>query len=122
MTTLYLPKPMDGRRRLEAVKALGKPVGRTPGGWVADLAGLKKSVALCAHCDPKWSPKRHGYYEFRRDVKALDTCDGCQTVEVTKIFVHESVWFQVGQPPRRRTGRWGTMLGWLPERYRTDTR
>jgi len=113
--TLWLPTPMTARRRVEAEQARGRPSGRTPGGWVADFVGLKKSVALCAACDPKWQPKRHAYLNFNRGVQVHDTCDGCQVPAICKIFVHESVIEQVGRLPRRRAGRWGTNLGWMPQ-------
>lgn len=111
---IHIPGPDTARRRLEARAQRGRPPRRLAGAWLADLAGLKKSVALCWACDAKWSPKTHGYRVWRRDYQVRDHCDGCRQNETCKLFVHESVVEQVGQLPRRRAGRWGTNVGWLP--------
>lgn len=122
VTTLYLPKPVTRRRLLQSWIDPGRPVGRVPGGWIADLVGLKKSVALCGFCEGKWRPTSQGYRRSDLRYFVNDACDGCRTRATCKLFVHESVYLQVADPPRRTKGRWGTNLGWMPRWVRGEGR
>lgn len=118
--TLFLPKPMTPARRIEAMRAPGRTVGRTAGGWIADMVGLKQSVVLCGFCEGKWQPKAAGYRRAHESYFVRDRCDGCRQYGTGKFFVHESVYLQVTDPPRRAKGRWGTNLGWMPRWVRGD--
>ena len=66
---------------VEAAKAPGRPRGRVPGGWIADLCGLGKSLCLCDLCAHKFRPQSYDY-ERRQAVPGHDwcigECDGCR--------------------------------------------
>ena len=114
----------------------GRPTnGRlTPGGWIADLTGLKKVIILCSFCRPKWNPRKHGYRKMyipdpsgKTDgYQSNGTCDGCkQRTENCgggTAFIHESTYHQVCEDPlearRLARRRWKIVTGWQAERRR----
>lgn len=105
--TIHVPKPDTSRRRLQSYEHGGAPSGRIPGGWVADLIGLKRSLMFCPFCVNKFHPKQHAYELWRREWLAVASCDGCKhTSPYCKVFIHQSFHDDLGED--RRRGRWVT--------------
>lgn len=118
--TIHIPTPATPQRVLASLRDPGRPVGRVAGGWIADMIGAQKSIAICGFCERKWWPRRHEYRRSDPRYFVNDACDGCRTRTTCKLFVHESVYLQVADPVRRRPGRWGTNLGWMPRWVRGE--
>lgn len=67
----------------------GRRHDRLAGGYVDDLAELKKAILLCPVCRPKFDAMRAGY-GHRRGVpsQAMGDCDGCREVTVCECLVN----------------------------------
>lgn len=81
--------------RLKAMEDKGRPQGRVAGGWMADLAALRKCIVLCSFCAPKFNPKR---YQYRKEAEfqARGRCDGCKANDIhCTMYVAEETYSQV---------------------------
>lgn len=87
----------------------GRPAGRVPGGWIADLIGCQRALILCAACDRKFHPKKNHYVTWSRTLDVVGTCDGCRARQAKgKMFIHESTYDEIAHEGGRRRGRWVT--------------
>ena len=68
----------------------GKKVRLSSGAWVTDLAELRKSILLCAHCSSKFDHKKYLYYKQREFPYALGKCDGCDSFGKCNFYLHWS--------------------------------
>ena len=81
-----------GPRRLAAVASTGRGSGRLPGGYVADLADLKKALILCSYCVPKFNAARAGYVTRANLPLVTGKCDGCNNFGSDQHFlIHHSL-------------------------------
>jgi hypothetical protein len=80
------------QRRLAAGEAPSRRPGRLPGGHVADLADLLKSIVLCPDCVGKFAAAKAGYVIPKNLPIARGTCDGCNgyTPQGT-VLVHHTL-------------------------------
>lgn len=114
MTHIAVPKHaklgqgFSSKERLKADEDPGRPWNRVAGGWMADLAALKKFVMLCPFCRPKFNPKRCGYEVWRQDTHSIGKCDGCKQMSTYLCgFIHQEYHDTVGEWQRHpRKGRW----------------
>lgn len=70
----------------------GAPSGRLAGGWLDDLATLKKAIVLCHRCVKKFNYKAYGYKRSRIlawDPFVLGDCDGCGVFQQGNLFLSE---------------------------------
>lgn len=110
--TILVPRPETARRRFQAAASGGRRVGAVVGSYVSDLAALRKTIMLCALCVHRFNPRRYQYEPWRRDLYAVAACDDCRaTTHGTRIFIHESLHQDVGDPElaARRRGRWARL-------------
>lgn len=77
--------------RLHSARAPGRGLGRLAGGHIDDIASLKKAVALCADCAPKFNPRAYGYITKKNLPLARGRCDGCDRHCDAHLFVHQSL-------------------------------
>ena len=81
----------DKRKGLEHP---GRPVGRTPGGWVAgDLSECQQTIMLCTACRKGFDWKKHHYYSVARydQVYAKGKCDVCKVHSAQlHLYLHEA--------------------------------
>ena len=84
------------KQLLAAGEADGKPAKRVAGGWIADIAALKKVVLLCSSCTHKFNPGRVGYCREKEVPWCQGKCDGCNTFD-TKCswYLHEEAYNEV---------------------------
>ena len=93
MAYLNLLNMKDPKVRLKAAEWKGGPgKGRLAGGWIADMAALKKAVLLCDFCVRRWAPRNYGYR--RRNLWpgqsfAFARCDGCGRTQQCFMHLHE---------------------------------
>jgi hypothetical protein len=80
----------------DSLEVKGKPKGRVAGGYIADLAALKKVILLCGACTHKFNPGRVGYRREKEFQFCTGTCDGCSTFD-TKCYwyVYDEIYKQV---------------------------
>ena len=70
----------------------GKPKGRVTGGWIDDLAALRKSICLCDMCKRKFNRRTYRYdgpvevagYKYVNSI-----CDGCKNFTQCTLFQPE---------------------------------
>ena len=65
----------------DSLEVKGKPKGRVAGGYIADLAALKKVILLCTSCTHKFNPGRVGFVREKEFPVCQGTCDGCSTYD-----------------------------------------
>ncbi len=81
-----------GPRRFFDQRDRGRPPGRLPGGYIADLADLRKGIILCPYCVGKFSSARSGYVYKANMPTVRGDCDGCKSWTVNGHFlVHHSL-------------------------------
>ena len=86
----------------------GRKPGRIAGGYMSDLAALKKTIILCPFCEHKFNPRKSNYEVWNRFYMAHGRCDGCKQLSFqAKIYNHEAYTSAVEMPGNRRRGRWG---------------
>lgn len=88
----------------------GAKYGKPKGGWIDDLAALRKTIILCWRCQPKFDHKKANYYKDGRFPYVIGRCDGCRTWmnHETKLYIHESF---LGEPGgRTRAGQCWTPM------------
>lgn len=73
--TILVPQVWTKAQRTQ--EAPGRPAGRSHGGWIADLTGLRQCVLLCEFCQAKFNPKAHGYRPWR-NTHVQARCDACK--------------------------------------------
>lgn len=88
----------------------GRKYGMPEGGYVTDLAALRKTIILCWRCQPKFDHKRHNYYKDEKFPHVVGKCDGCRQVmnHSTKLYIHESYLSDPGG--RTRSGQCWTPM------------
>ena len=65
----------------------GKKKGRVAGGWIADIAAMKKVILLCSTCTHKFNPGRVHYRKEKEFPVCQGVCDGCSTYD------HQCSWY-----------------------------
>lgn len=88
----------------------GRKYGKPEGGYVTDLASLKKAIILCWRCQPKFDHKRYHYYKDERFPHVVGKCDGCRQIfnHSTRLYIHESYLSDSGG--RTRSGQCWTPM------------
>jgi len=82
--------------RQKAAEAPGRHWKRVAGGYIADLADLRKSVVLCSQCACKFNPKGHRYRRETDFPHVTGRCDGCKAHDMRCIlYVAEEIYSQV---------------------------
>lgn len=82
--------------RLKANEAPGRPTTRVHGGWMADLAGLRKSIVLCPFCTHKFNPKANRYRKETDFPEVTGRCDGCKVHDARcTLYIAEELYSQV---------------------------
>lgn len=77
---------------LKSFKHAGRPKRKLPGGWVDDLASLKKCILLCSSCAHRFNDKKAGYFNVARWEKyfAAGSCDDCrQFSRQLRLYIYE---------------------------------
>lgn len=88
---------------MKSIEAGGKKRGRVAGGWVADLAELKKCITLCPECTPKFNPAKVGYRKEKEFPVCQAKCDGCSTWDIRcSAYFHETVYSDVRSTAEER--------------------
>jgi hypothetical protein len=87
---ITLDRNMTARQRAGAAEARPRAAGRLAGGYLADMAALRKAIALCVNCRPKFNAAAHGYATPGNIPFVQDRCDGCKTYSTRAHFlVHQ---------------------------------
>lgn len=93
---LLVKRQWTGQDRLQAQEAPGRPTKRLHGGWIADLAGLRKSIVLCCFCAHKFNPKSHRYRKETDFPEVQGRCDGCKVGDAhCTLYIAEEYYSQV---------------------------
>lgn len=94
--TLLSKRQWTPAARLAALEDRGRPMRRVAGGYVADLAGLRKSIVLCAMCTHKFNPNAHHYRKETDFPQVTGRCDGCKAHDIRcTLYVAEEIYQQV---------------------------
>lgn len=76
------PQDLDPIDHLNIYKDPGRPDLITPGGYIYDLAALKKAILLCWKCSRKFNYQSVGYEKVEPVIPGynyvISTCDGCK--------------------------------------------
>lgn len=75
---LTLDKNKTPRQRASDFRAPLRNGRRVAGGWIADMVSLKRAIALCQLCRPKFDAPYHGYITKPQMRFVRGKCDGCQ--------------------------------------------
>lgn len=82
MSTTILVRQKWTKEDIQAsLEVKGKKKGRVAGGWIHDLAALKKVILLCTSCTHKFNPGRVGFVKEKEFPVCQGTCDGCSTFD-----------------------------------------
>ena len=76
-----------GPRRFFDQRDRGRPAGRLPGGYIADLADLRKGIILCRYCVPKFCSPKVGYVAKKNLPFVMGNCDGCNNFGTRQHFL-----------------------------------
>jgi hypothetical protein len=108
--TVLVPQPETPARVLPSLEAPGRPSGRVPGGWIADLAGDRKFIPLCPFCRAKFDARANQYEPWRSRMVVIAKCDGCQRVHPRCVgFIPQAYHDEIGDWTRpSRRGRWAS--------------
>lgn len=80
------------RRLLMESVSPGRRPGRLPGGHITDRADLKKAIALCVDCLPKFNATGAGYVTKANLPFVSGRCDGCnQYTPRGHLLVHHTL-------------------------------
>ena len=63
--------------RLKATEDKGRHWKRPAGGYIDDLAALRKCIVLCSFCVHKFNPRRNRYRKETDFPQVTGRCDGC---------------------------------------------
>lgn len=93
---LLVKRQWTPAERMAAMEDRGRPATRVAGGYVADLAGLRKSIVLCSQCIYKFNPKAHHYRKETDFPQVTGRCDGCKAHDIRcTLYVAEELYSQV---------------------------
>lgn len=93
---LIMKREWTAQDRLQASEAPGRPMKRVHGGWMADLAALRKSIVLCPFCTHKFNPKSHHYRKETDFPEVTGRCDGCKVSDARcTLYIAEELYAQV---------------------------
>ena len=91
------------RELMKSDEAPPKTRGRTAGGWIADIAALKKVILLCPGCTHKFNPGRVNYRKEKEFPVCQGTCDGCSTFDTRcSWYIYEEYYNQVRSTAEER--------------------
>ena len=94
--TVLAKQQWTPKQLLAAGEADPKPARRVAGGWIADLAALKKVILLCPSCTHKFNPGRVNYRREKEFPVAQGKCDGCNTFDSKcSWYVYEELYTEV---------------------------
>ena len=93
--TLLVPRQWTKADRLQASEDRGRHWKRVPGGYIGDLADLRKAIVLCSFCAHKFN-HRQPKYRKETDFQAVGRCDGCKAHDIRcTLYVAEETYNQV---------------------------
>ena len=84
------------RDRLKATEDKGRHWKRVAGGYMDDLAALRKSIVLCSQCVYKFNPRLNRYRKETDFPQVTGRCDGCKAHDARcTLYVAEELYSQV---------------------------
>ena len=96
MPTLLIPRQFTPQELLAEGEARGRGPKQGVGGWIADLAALKKVILLCSGCTHKFNPGRVQYRREKEFPVCQGKCDGCNTFDSKcSWYIHEELYKDV---------------------------
>ena len=101
--TALIRRQWTPNQLLAASEASGKSRGTLAGGWIADLAALKKVILLCGPCTHKFNPGRVNYRREKEYPVAQGKCDGCNTFDPKcSWYIHEEAYKEIRSTAQER--------------------
>lgn len=81
---------------LKATEDKGRNWKRPAGGYMDDLAALRKSIVLCSQCRYKFNPRQNRYRKETDFPQVTGRCDGCKSHDLRcTLYVAEELYSQV---------------------------
>ena len=101
--TVLVKRQWTPNELLAVDEAPGRTPGRSAGGWVADIAALKKVILLCSGCTHKFNPGRVHYRREKEFPVCQGKCDGCRTFDSKcSWYIHEGLYKEVRSTAQER--------------------
>ena len=103
MPEILIKRKFSHAEMLKEQLAPGKPKTRVAGGWIADIAAMKKVILLCASCTHKFNPGRVNYRREKEFPVCQGQCDGCNTFDhKCSWYIHEELYKTVRSTAQER--------------------